>query len=693
MENNNGITRIVELENKIEIYNKAYYDENKSLVSDYEYDLLKKELEQLRKQNNGSSQQGGVGLFGKMDIPIEQQVGYRSNSKFAKIQHKKRMMSLANALTLEEFYDFVDKTKRFLKIDYFPESVCELKIDGLSFSAMYNYGKLKYVATRGDGVIGEDVSNNVLQIDTFPQELVDVNGLIIQPRDLEEFEVRGEIYMPKEAFEKLNNVLDDKEKFSNPRNAASGTLRQLDATIVKDRGLSYYTYFIGECSERITSSQSESLELLQKLGFVVNTHWKVAKSVEEIIDFHKQIEEIRYNLDCDIDGVVVKINDFAIQNRLGNTAHDPRWAIAYKFSGVEAITKLVGITAQVGRTGIVTPVAELMPVNIGGVIVKRATLHNYDEIKRLGLHIGDLIVVKRSGDVIPKILSVNTHCTDGEEIKIPTQCPCCGSLLEKDDKFVAVYCPNHNGCKSQIVDRIRHFASRNGLDIVGLGRQTISLFYDLGFLRNILDIFSLYERRTELEQLEGFGEKSTQNLITSIEESKKVYFNKVLYAIGIDEVGENVAKILARYYMNFSDILADCKEFSKIRGVNGLGEQMIGSLIDYFNNPENLQFIEQLNGILNILPVEDTGGISLNGKSVVFTGKLQTMTRQQAKIQAEQLGYKVLVAVSSNTDYLVYGADAGAAKLEKATAMGVKLLTEAEWNMLNNGTVHKTNQG
>ena len=691
---NKTADRILELEKKIERYNKAYYDENRSLISDYEYDLLKKELEKLRSQQlnnddnvrNAGDKSGVVfNLFGNFETPIEQKVGYRSNSKFAKITHKKKMMSLANALTLEEFYDFINKTKRFLQTDVFPESVCELKIDGLSFSAMYNYGKLKYVATRGDGVVGEDVSNNVLQIDTFPKELQYIDGLKKQPCELAEFEVRGEIYMPKDAFERLNRDLDDDEKFSNPRNAASGTLRQLDASIVKDRGLKYYTYFIGECSESVTGSQSESLELLTKLGFVVNENWQVAKNVEDIINFHKKIEEIRYKLDCDIDGVVVKINDFAIQNRLGNTAHDPRWAIAYKFSGINAITKLVGITEQVGRTGVITPVAELMPVNIGGVIVKRATLHNYDEIKRLGLSIGDLVVVKRSGDVIPKIVSVNKHFNEGGTITPPVICPCCGNALEKDDKFVAIFCPNHNGCKSQIIDRIRHFSSRNGLDISGLGKQTISLFYDLGILRNILDIFSLYKHREMLEQLEGFGVKSTQNLITAVEESKKIYFNKILYAIGIDDVGENVAKILAKYYKNFEDLIADSKEFTKIRGVNGLGEQMISGLINYFNDGENLRFIDELNKILNIIPLEsDDKNIKLNGKSVVFTGKLQTMTRQQAKIQAEQLGYKVMVAVSSNTDYLVYGEDAGNSKLMKAEELGVKLLTEKEWKEMNN---------
>ena len=674
--------KISVLEEKIEKYNRAYYDENKSLISDYEYDLLKKELERLRQQQIEYNEKNNISikvnnLFGFEDIPVEQKVGYRSISKFAKITHKKRMQSLANALTIEELYDFVERTNRFLKTDLFPECVCELKIDGLSFSAMYNYGQLKYVATRGDGIVGEDVTQNVLQIANFPTELPYVEGLDIQPRDLKEFEVRGEIYMPKDTFEKLNNALEDDKKFSNPRNAASGTLRQLDKAVVKNRGLKYYTYFIGDSSEQLTNAQSESLELLKKLGFVVNTNWIVAKDVNEIVNFHNKIAEIRYQIDCDIDGVVVKINDFKVQEKLGSTAHDPRWAIAYKFSGLTAITKLLGITNQVGRTGIITPVAELAPVNIGGVFVKRATLHNYDEIKRLGLSIGDLVEIKRSGDVIPKILKVEKHFEDSIEIKVPESCPCCGSKIKKDNDFVAIYCQNHDGCKSQIVDSIRHFASRNGLDISGLGKQTINLFYDLGFLNGILDIFNLHKHKEQLENLDGFGQKSAQNLFISIEESKKVYFHKVLYALGIDEVGENVAKLLAKYYKNFANLLFDKDTFSKIQNINGIGEQMIESLVDYFNNQKNIETIQKLNKILDI--VEDVNeGNNLNGESVVFTGTLQTMTRQQAKIQAEQAGYKVLTEISKNTTYLVYGEKAGS-KLKKAEDLGIKILSENDW--------------
>ena len=670
--------QIAILEKKIERYNRAYYDENKSLISDYEYDLLKKELENLRQRQSEYNDKNNVSikvnnLFGFEEIPIEQKVGYRSNSKFTKITHKKRMQSLANALNLEEFYNFVEKTNRFLKVEQFPECVCELKIDGLSFSAMYHYGKLSYVATRGDGIVGEDVTNNVLQIENFPKTLP--NGS--RASELAEFEVRGEIYMPKDAFEKLNNELEDDKKFSNPRNAASGTLRQLDTEIVRSRGLKYYTYFIGDSSEKITNTQSESLELLKDLGFVVNSKWMVAKNVDEIIKFHEEVAENRYALDCDIDGVVVKINDFEIQEKLGSTAHDPRWAIAYKFSGLTAVTKLIGITNQIGRTGIITPVAELAPVNIGGVFVKRATLHNYDEIRRLGLSIGDLVEIKRSGDVIPKILKVEKHFENSLAIDPPENCPCCGSKIQKDDRFVAIYCPNHDGCKSQIVDSIRHFASRNGLDISGLGRQTINLFYDLGFLRGILDIFKLNRYKEQLENLDGFGQKSAQNLFISIEESKKVYFNKVLYALGIDEVGENVAKLLAKYYKNFNELLADREKFTKLQNINGVGEEMINSLVAYFNNEKNFEMIQSLMHILDIRECIDAGQ-SLNGESVVFTGALQTMTRQQAKMQAEQLGYKVLTTISKNTTYLVCGEKAGS-NLKKAEELGVKILTENDW--------------
>ena len=657
---------IERLEKKIEECNKAYYDENKSIISDYEYDLLKKRLQELRAQQPKKS---AGGLFG--DIVVEDKIGYKVNSRFRKINHRKRMMSLANALTLEEFYDYVDKTNRFLKTDIFPECVCELKIDGLSFSAMYHYGKLSYVATRGDGLVGEDVTQNVLQIANFPQKLE-----APEVAKLETFEVRGEIYMPKAEFEKLNENLPDDKKFSNPRNAASGTLRQLDSEIVRQRNLGYYAYFIGESSARVVNSQSEALDLLRKLGFIVNEHQKIAGKVEEIVAFHEEIARIRYELDCDIDGIVVKVNSFDLQERLGNTAHDPRWAIAFKFSGITATTKLLAITNQVGRTGVITPVAELVPVNIGGIIVKRATLHNYDEVQRLDLALGDLVQVKRAGDVIPKIVCVEQQ-NGGEKVSAPTVCPCCGTELVSNDEYVALVCSNHKGCRSQVIDTIRHFASRKGLDINCLGKQSIALFYDLGLLKSVLDIFSLQEHREQLENLDGFGEKSIQNLFASIDECKNADFNKVLYALGIDDVGENVAKLLAGYYKDFDDLLADRALFERVQNINGLGEKVIENLKNYFNNDENLELVNKLKVILNIKQFQKTVG-RFSGQSVVFTGSLQSMTRSQAKIQAEALGFKVLTAISGAATYLVYGEDAGS-KLKKAQELGVKTISEEEW--------------
>ena len=679
------VEEIEKLERKLNEYNRAYYDENKSIISDYEYDILKKKVIKLKSENEALikeyeklKMQNNLSLFGSFEEPkIEKQVGYKANSRFTKIEHKERMTSLANALTEEEFDDYVEKTNRFLKIDTFPESVCELKIDGLSFSAVYEYGKLKYVATRGDGIIGEDVSKNVLQIKNFPQELPYVEGYSPQPKDISWFEVRGEVYMSKDAFVKLNENLDEKDRFSNPRNAASGTLRQLNPEIVKERNLSYYSYFITKNSYKNISRQSDALILLEKLGFVVNKHWKIAKNVDEIKAFHEEIAKIRYELDCDIDGVVVKINDFEIQDKLGFTATDPRWAIAYKFSGITAITKIVDIKNQVGRTGIITPVAELVPVNIGGVIVKRATLHNYDEIKRLGIGINDEVVIKRSGDVIPKIIELSKKSENSIEIKEPSICPCCGTNLIKDEGYVAIICPNEVDCKDKIVDKIKHFASRDGFDITGLGKQNIICFYDLGILKKITDIFELKNHKQMLVKLDGFGEKSIENLLSSIEEKKHVLFNKFLYALGIADVGENVAKILARTYKNISELLADKVEFTKIQNINGLGEKLIENLVKYFANEENLKVVNYLTSICEFETLQEKVG-KFSGKSIVFTGTLQTMTRQQAKIRAEELGFKVLTEISSKTDYLVYGEKAGS-KLKKAEELGVKLLTEEEW--------------
>ena len=636
--NNNLENRIAELEKKIEKYNKAYYDENKSLVSDYEYDLLKKELEHLRQKVNTKPT-----LFG--DEFVEQKVGFRANGRFPKIVHKQKMMSLANALTREEFDDYVERVKRLLKIDIFPECVCELKIDGLSFSAMYCKGKLKYIATRGDGLIGEDVTNNALQIPTFPRELPTDS----EASKLDEFEVRGEI-----------------------------------SDIVKQRNLSYYAYAIGVCSQEITHSQYETLKLLEKLGFVVNDKYRLVKTIDEIQQYHQEIAEIRYELDCDIDGVVVKINDFSIHKQLGSTAHDPRWAIAYKFSGLTAITKIVNVVNQVGRTGVITPVAELIPVNIGGIIVKRATLHNYDEIARLGLALNDLVVVKRAGDVIPKIIEVKEAGKDRQTIIQPAHCPCCNSTLINDNEEVAIVCPNHKGCKEQIIDSIRHFTSRNGIDVNGLGKKVIARFYELGIIRGILDVFNLKNHIQILENLDGFGVKSTQNLLSSIEEAKNRSFDKVLYAIGIKDVGENIAKLIAKYYRDFNDLLADKEYFSRLDGINGLGDEFIKNMIAYFSDDDNLFIVRQLQQIMTIHPLMiDKSKINEKfvGKSVIFTGSLKSMTRNQAKIQAELLGFKVLSSISGNTDYLVYGADAGS-KLDKAKEFGIKVLTEEEWKLL-----------
>lgn len=793
---------ILELEKKIEKYNKAYYDDNKSLISDYEYDLLKKKLEKMIEEyqcnvdaiadsnnsinnanhriikncdnncnnckkndlstNNGSSgkncckNDSAIGDDGDNDCKLNvvdndivnfsdndynsdnnddsitsdnnstitsndscrndftkqrvslfddffigNNVGYKSNDRFAKITHKKKMLSLANALSLEEFQDFVDKTDRFLKTDIFPISVCELKIDGLSFSAMYHYGKLEYVATRGDGMIGEDVTKNVLQIENFPKELkkidknvfnkivnncsndadINFNNDFKQPCELETFEVRGEIFMPKDMFEKINEQLDEKSKFSNPRNAASGTLRQLDENIVKQRHLGYYSYFISEASDEIVNSQSQALKMLELLGFNVEKHWKIAKTTDEIIKFHEEIAKIRYELDCDIDGIVVKINSFDKQNELGITAVNPRWAIAYKFSGITAITKIIGIKNQVGRTGVVTPVAELMPVNIGGVIVKRATLHNYDEITRLNIGIGDEVVVKRAGDVIPKIISVEKKNNNSQSILIPKICPCCNTELESSDDYVAITCPNHDNCKDQIIDKIRHFCSREGFNITGLGKQNIMRFYELGLLRKITDIFEIYRFKDKFEALSGFGVKSVDNLLSSIEEKKNnIVFNNFLYALGIGDVGENVAKILATYYKNLDELLEDRITFSKVENINGLGEKNITNLIKYFNDEDNLKTLNYLNSICNIQQYKNASAGRFNGKSLVFTGTLQTMTRAQAKVKAEALGFKILTEISKNTDYLVYGDNAGS-KLKKAKENGgiTTILTEKEW--------------
>lgn len=653
---------IIAIEKQIAEYDRAYYDLDDPLVSDAEYDKLKQKLQKLK-----SELPTQLGLFGNSEV-----VGYEPNERFKKIKHSEQMYSLDNAFNTDDISDFIEKIQRFLDTSDFPEFICELKIDGLSFSARYEDGKLIYLLTRGNGIYGEDITQNAQSIKNLPIKINNAPNII---------ETRGEIYMKKSIFFKLNESLE--KKFANPRNAAAGSIRNLDPEVVATRELDYFAYSVGEVSSfDFKISQSELLNNLADIGFNVNPYRKVCNSIKEIEEFYQYIASIRHELDYDIDGIVIKVNDTKLQDRLSFTAKSPRWAIAYKFSGIEAETTVTGITHQVGRTGIVTPVAELDPVNIGGVIVKRATLHNYDEIIRLGLKIGDTVKIKRSGDVIPQIISVNSNKRpiNAIEINIPNVCPCCGSVLSKDkDEDVAIKCPNQHGCKDQIIGNIIHFASRNAFNILGLGEKYIEKFFDLSILKNISDIFDLQNHRDTIVSLEGFGEKSYQNLIQSIEASKNISFDKFLYALGIKGVGETVSKTIASYYLSIDNLIHSIQtNADNTSSIDGIGEVVTHEIKQYFSDPHNFEVIKSLIPKINIAQYQVNSNKPFNGQTIVFTGTLSSMSRAEAKLQAEKLGFKIMSSISSNTDYLVYGQDSGS-KLKTATELGIKQLNEEEW--------------
>ncbi|MEN9782037.1 MAG: hypothetical protein RL208_187, partial [Pseudomonadota bacterium] len=612
----------------------------------------------------------------KLGLLFEDDVGYKPNSRFKKIVHSKSMLSLDNALNFEDLLDFFAKVKRFLDIDYEPEVVGELKIDGLSFSARYENGVLVYVATRGDGKIGEDVTNNVKTIDDFPHF---IEGA---PRVLE---VRGEVFMSRSVFEELNSKLEEKERFANPRNAASGSLRQLDSEITRGRNLEYFVYSIGECSDDgFAKSQWELLEKFKSLSFKVNDYKKFFKRdvANEVEKYHSEIDLIRSEIPFDIDGVVLKVNDFQLQNRLGFTANAPRWAVAYKFSGVCAFTKLLAVVNQVGRTGAITPVAVLEPVNVGGVVVARATLHNYDEIEKKDIRIGDVLEIQRAGDVIPYVNRAVSERRSGLEVKIaiPENCPECGGVLKKvKESDVAIRCVNSFGCKPQIIGGIAHFVSRDAFDIVGLGEKQIEKFFDYGFVKNVVDIFRIERFKEQIVEMDGFGQKSYFNLISSIKSRIVVGFDKFLYALGVRYIGEVMSKNIALHYGSIENLMNDLG-FKHLEGIDGIGNVAREALSDYFANEKNLQIVKELIDILEIKSVvSERKESEFSGKKIVFTGSLEKMSRQEAKEVAEKMGFVVQSAVSSKTDYLICGDDAGS-KLKNAREIGVNnILNESEW--------------
>ncbi|WP_341752812.1 MULTISPECIES: NAD-dependent DNA ligase LigA [unclassified Candidatus Tisiphia] len=667
------------LVNKIREYNNAYYQEDAPLISDAEYDQLFNLNLELEKK------------FPHLVLANSptRQIGSSVAEKFSKVTHINPMFSLSNAFDNEDVSEFINRIKNFLLLDSFPPIFCEPKIDGLSFSATYEDGILTKVATRGDGFIGEDITENIKTIKNFPHTIVAAPAIL---------EVRGEVYINKQDFLLLNQAqeLSKKDKFANPRNAAAGSLRHLDPNVTASRPLGYFVYAVGSSSSKIADGQDALLDKLKELGFIVNNIGKLAYSEDEMKSFYEYLNSSREELPYEIDGVVYKLNDFALQQRMGFIARSPRFAIAHKFPAIIGQTKLINITLQVGRTGVLTPVAELEPLSIGGVRVSRATLHNYQEIIRKDIRINDYVFLQRAGDVIPQITAVDVtrRSSESQKIDMPKLCPSCGSQLHYNQETIIIRCDNGLNCPAQNYERICHFTSKNALDIDGLGKKQIEFLLEKSLIENPVDIFYLQNNNeknlVKLENMVGWGRKSVENLFANIDKAKTVSLNRFIYSLGIRHIGEQTAKLLAREFQNYNNFIAamesllkgDQPIYQRLNDLEGIGDKILLDIIDFFDIKENLQIIQQLSKILNIQDHnQQATKTALSGKIVVFTGSLLTLSRAEAKSQAEKLGAKVASSVSSTTDLVVAGSDAGS-KLKKAKELGIKIIDEDEWQEL-----------
>ncbi|MGI4775767.1 MAG: NAD-dependent DNA ligase LigA, partial [Janthinobacterium lividum] len=664
------------LSKEIRLYNKAYHQDDAPIISDAEYDSLLQLLISLETK------------FPQLvtdDTPTAK-VGAAPAERFAKITHSIPMLSLSNGFNFDDIVDFVDKIKKFLKLDQFPPIFCEPKIDGLSFSATFIDGKLISGATRGDGYIGEDITNNLRTIKNFPRHIQNA------PKHLE---VRGEIYIDKVDFENLNmeQVENNKTKFANPRNAAAGSLRQLNYEITAVRPLKYFVYAVGFLSNEIADSQESLLQKLKTFGFKVNDLLKLTRSLEDIENFYTNLESSREDLPYETDGIVYKLNDFALQRRMGFIARSPRFAIAHKFKALKAITKLNSITVQVGRTGVLTPVAELEPVSLGGVVVSRATLHNYPEMIKKDIRPGDYVYIQRAGDVIPQIIAVEFSKRDWDTkiLDFPANCPSCGSHLHYEAQDIIIRCNNGLSCPAQNYEYLRHFVSKAALDIKGLGKKQIKYLLEENLISCPVDIFLLEERDqssiTRLEKMSNWGVKSVQNLFANIDRAKKVSINKFIYSLGIKHVGESNAKLLAKEFVTARDFvdsmielaLPDQGIYNRLSNIDGLGDKILVDIISFFSIYKNVETIEKLLTILAIEDYQDTNTKTiLSSKTIVFTGSLQNLSRAEAKASAERLGAKVYGSVSASTDLVVAGSNSGS-KLKKALELGIKIIDEERW--------------
>lgn len=655
--------KIDQLRADLHRHNYNYYVLNAPEISDKEFDDRMRELQDLEKEHPEYQD----------DNSPTMRVGSDLNKNFTQVAHKYPMLSLGNTYSESEVTDFYDRVKKALNEDF--EICCELKYDGTSISLTYENGKLVRAVTRGDGEKGDDVTDNVKTIRTIP--------LVLHGSYPELFEIRGEILMPWEVFEELNREKEAREEplFANPRNAASGTLKLQNSAIVASRKLDAYLYYLlGE--ELPCDGHYENLQAAAGWGFKTSEHMKKAHSLEEVFEYIRYWDTERKNLPVATDGIVLKVNSMRQQKNLGFTAKSPRWAIAYKFQAERALTRLNKVTYQVGRTGAVTPVANLDPVQLSGTIVKRASLHNADIIEGLDLHIGDMVYVEKGGEIIPKITGVDKDARSmliGEKVKFITHCPECGSKLIRYEGEAAHYCPNETSCPPQIKGKIEHFISRKAMNIDGLGPETVDMFYRLGLIKNTADLYQL--TADDIKNLDRMGEKSAENIIKGIEASKEVPFERVLFALGIRFVGETVAKKIAKSFNDIDEL--ENANLEKLINIDEIGEKIAQSILTYFANPLNRELIERLKstGLRLYRREEDLSGYTdkLAGQSIVISGVFTHHSRDEYKELIEKNGGKNVGSISAKTSFILAGENMGPAKLEKAHKLGIKLMSEDEF--------------
>ena len=668
--------KLEKLSTEINFHNNLYYNKDDPKISDSDYDKLVIELKELLKSNP--------------DIQIKNnpldKIGGSPSELFTKFNHPTPMMSLDNAMNLNDLINFEKKINNFLKdLDDQIEYAVEPKIDGLSINLIYINGELNVGATRGNGQIGEAITPNILTIADIPRKLKTKS-----PPD--KIEIRGEVFITKSDFQKLNKI--NSGQFANPRNAAAGSLRQLDSAVTSKRPLKFISHGFGHFEETDQETYYQQMKEFKKWGIPISPYLEICTGIKDLEHIYYNINKKRADIPYDIDGLVYKINNLDLQRRLGTVGKAPRWAIAHKFESESAETTVERIDIQIGRTGSVTPVARLKPVNIGGVLVSNATLHNFDEMHKKDIREGDNIIVERAGDVIPHVIEVvkTKNKKRNNTYKVPTKCPVCGSKIVIDEDEVVIRCSGTYQCEAQIIGRLKHYVSRNALDIDGLGDKQINLLYKKKFIRKYSDLYVLKNKAEEISSLEGWGELSFSNLIDAIDDKKRVSLSKLIYALGIRFVGEKNAKAISSIFINIEQFVNAINSkgglsnevIERMKAVDGLGPKAINSFNEYLkykdNQKEMIDLLELCDVYLDKIVIKNS---SISGKTILFTGTLRNMSRAEAKSQAENLGAKVVSSISKSTDILVSG-DKSGSKLSKAKDLGVKVITEEDWMSISN---------